>query len=774
MGYGGIDMKTCSEKKRFGVLALAVSGALAQMSAHAEDLDVKALTTPTNFVELGAANVSQTSAKFGEYNGLNKDAVYGIGNFSVQGGGAHDGSDGTRQWQVKGRDIGLTSREFGATIGDQGQWNLGIGYDELQHNLTNTYQTPQQGSMGGNNFTLPANFGAINSATGQPSARTLNANQLGAFHTEEVSTTRKNSSFNAGYIFNPQWSTKFEYNHLDQSGAKLIGTGAQGGINLTGGSSGRGEANNILMNPTNYTTDTYNLAFNWVGDKGSLTASYFASVFRDANNSLNWQNNLETGASACVGVNCFQNNSMSTAPSNTFQQLNLIGNYAFSSSTKLSGGLSYGRNTQDASYGPTTIGQPNGTTANSMQAGGLPQSSLDGSVVTTHADLKLTNQTTKDLVLSAGFKYNERDNQTSSNTYKYYNLGGLAAGQAYTAVNTPYSNRKTQYDLAADYRLAKGQNLRLAYEYDDIKRWCDHNAVAGAECVASPSSRENKLGLTYRLKAGDSVSLTTGYTYSKLDGDFNNTYLSPIGNSPQAGINGKDVPGFVAYPYASRTQDIFKAGVTWQATEQLDLGLTGRYSHDKYDATLGVQNGKTTSINLDATYTYSENGSVSAYASWQNSDRNMQNQGSNTATQNWTDKLSQDDQAFGLSAKQGGLMGGKLELMGDVSYSFGKSGYSTQVPYTSGATLCSLSTQLTCGSTPDVKSTLTSLKLTGTYSIDKKSKVALIYLYQKLNSNDYYYNGYQYGYTPNRVMPSNEQAPNYNVNVIAVTYTYIF
>jgi len=112
--------------------------------------------------------------------------------------------------------------------------------------------------------------------------------------------------------------------------------------------------------------------------------------------------------------------------------------------------------------------------------------------------------------------------------------------------------------------------------------------------------------------------------------------------------------------------------------------------------------------------------------------------------------------------------------MGDVSYSFGKSGYSTQVPYTSGATLCSLSTQLTCGSTPDVKSTLTSLKLTGTYSIDKKSKVALIYLYQKLNSNDYYYNGYQYGYTPNRVMPSNEQAPNYNVNVIAVTYTYIF
>ena len=102
---------------------------------------------------------------------------------------------------------------------------------------------------------MPTNFGTINAAVGQPSARVLTATQLGAFHTEEVGTTRKNASFGAGYTFSQELSLQFDYNHLVQSGAKLIGTGSQGGINLTGGSTGRAEGNNIIMNPTNYQTD---------------------------------------------------------------------------------------------------------------------------------------------------------------------------------------------------------------------------------------------------------------------------------------------------------------------------------------------------------------------------------------------------------------------------------------------------------------------------------------------------------------------------------------
>jgi len=654
-------------------------------------------------------------------------------------------------------------------VSNQGQWNLDLGYDELRHNISDTYQTPQQGSMGGNNFTFPATFGTINGGA-NPSARTLTAAQQSAFHTEDVGTTRKNTSFGAGFNFSPQLSLRFDYNHLDQSGAKLIGTGAQGGIALTGGSTGRAEANNIIMNPTNYKTDSVNLALNWIGDNGHLTGGYYGSMFRDGYDSVSFQNSMASAASGCVGVACFTNQALSTAPSNNFHQLNLTGGYAISPRTKLVGGLSYGRNTQNDSYTATSIMQTSGVAYDMMQAGGLPQSSLNGRVITRHADLKLTHQTTKDLVLSAGYKYNERDNRTPSNTYLYKNLGN----GNYTGVNNPYSNKKTQIDLAADYRIAKGQSLRVGYERETIKRWC--NSVAdGFQCVASPSSDENKLALGYKRQMGNDVKLNVGYAYASRHGDFDPTYVANTGNRGAATVNGGDKLGYVGFPYASRKQDIYKAGVNWQATEMLDVGLNGRYSKDKYDATLGVQDGQTTNINLDATYAYNDNGSVSAYASWHDSERELRNglNGSATVapTSIWTNQLKQDGYSIGLNTKHTGLMGGKLEFLGDLSYSFDKSRYSTQLPYLA---TCSASGTLTCGDTPDIKSTLIALKLTGTYQLDKKSKIAVSYLYQNLKSEDYYYNSLQYGYTPNRVMPTNELAPNYSVNMVAASYIYSF
>lgn len=759
-------MKTNNENMRSNILALAVQGALIAMfamplvthAADAADDETAALTQPTNSIEIGATNVSRDSAKFGEYNGLDENGLYGVANINLRGGNAYDGGDGIMRWEVKGIDLGTTSRSLGGSVSNQGQWNIGINYDELRHNISDTYQTPQQGSMGGNNFTMPANFGWIN-AGAAPSARSLDSTQLGAFHTESIHTDRKNTSFGAGYMFSPQLSVQFDYNHLEQDGAKLIGTGAQGG----GGASWRAEANNIIMNPTNYTTDTFNLDLNWVGDKGHLTGGYYGSIFRDKYNSLSWQNAFTNGAACASGGTCaYQTNTMSTAPDNSFHQFNLTGGYAFTSSTKLAGGLSYGRNTQDDGYAPGAV----------MQAGigVLPQSSLDGKVITTHADLKLTNQTTKDLSLSGAFKYNERDNQTDSNTYLYKNLGNAN----YTGVNLPYSNRKTQYELAADYRVAKGQNLRLAYEREDIKRWCD-GVIGGAQCVASPSSDEDKLGLTYRFKALENVNFNAGYSYAKRRADFDHNYKANTGTYGIATLNAGDKLGYVAYPYATRNQHLVKAGVNWQATEKLDMGLNGRYAKDDYDATLGVQDGRTASINLDATYSYKENSSVSAYASWQRGERNLRN-GFNgtqtlTATSIWSNKLEDDSNAIGLNTKHSGLMGGKLEVLGDLSYSLDKSQYSTKVPYLA---TCSATNTLSCGSTPDIRTQLITFKLAGNYQVDKHSKVALGYIYQHLNSDDYYYNGLQYGFTPNRVMPTFEQDPSYSVNVVTATYIYTF
>ncbi len=782
-------MKTHNEMK-VSILALAVQGALVAMfalpmMANAEDAasaDATALKRPTNFVEIGAKNVVHDSAKFGEYNGLDESGVYGVANIDVRGGDAYEDGDGTTRWQIKGADLGTTSRSIGGSISNQGLWDLQINYDELRHNISDTYQTPQQGHMGGNHFTFPTAFGAFNGQA-NPSSRLMSPTKLGLFDTKDVHSDRKNTTFGASYTFSPQISLQFDFNHLDQDGAKLIAVGALGGVHAVTGlpaasnRSWRAEAVNIIMNPTNYKTDTVNLALNWTGDKGHLTAGYYGSFFRDGYNSVSSQNAMyATGATPVAGT--YQTNVMSTAPDNQLHQFNLTGGYAFSPATKLAGGFSYGRNTQDNSY---LAGRPEIVLA--------PRSNLNGEVITTHADLKLTHQATKDLSLSGGIKYNERDNQSPSNMYQYFAINGISTNPAAvdSAANAPYSNRKVQVELAGDYRLSKGQNVRLAYEHEYIKRWCDDYAISGANCLVNPSNDEDKLGISYRLKALENVSFNAGYTYAKRRDDFQGNAITPLAGlntlTPDD-VNALNYPGFIAHPYAQRDQNQVKAGVNWQATEKLDLGLSGRYVHDDYDVKLGAQNGHTESINLDATYAYTENGSISAYATWQNRESKFKSGAAGLGASNeqpsyallvaptniWSSKLEDESTAFGLNARHKGLLAGKLELIGDFSYSLDKSKYSTK----NWLANCATDKVFSCGDLPDIKNRLITFKLAGNYQIHKNGKLELGYTYQHLESDDYYYNGYQYGYTPNRVMPTNEQEQTYSVNVITAAYRYEF
>lgn len=779
-------MKTRKENLAVTALSLAVQGALVAMcamplAASAQDADTAALTQPTNYVEIGAENVSKDSAKFGQYNGLNKSDGYLIGNFGLKGGDGYGMGPGTTRWSITGNDLGTTSRELGATVGSQGQWNLGINYDELQHNLADTYQTPLQGAMGGNSFTLPANFGVINEDRGAVGTQALTAAQLADFHQQDVHTKRKNTGFTAGYNFNPQWNVKFDYNRLDQSGAKLMGTGTDelllSGLAAAGpaGGSYSPEKSFLMMNPTDYQTDTYNLAFNWTGEKAFFSAGYYGSFFKDAYNSVTWPNPFVSKASTGTaptlnGVAGYLQNTLSTMPNNDFNQLNLTGGYNFSPTTRLAGGLSYGRNTQNAGY-PGAV----------MQNNAYPQS-LDALVKTTHADLHLTNQASQKMTLSAGLKYDERDNQTASNPYAFYTLGA----DPVTSYNTPESNRKTQVELAGDFRIDNNHKLRVAYNYEDYQRWCNNFPAGAAQaaseakagyytngsCFQVPESKENKLSADYRLKAGEAVGFNAGYSYAKRNSDVLNSFYNPM----QGFAEGFENYGWVAFFDASRTEQLAKAGVNWQANEKLSLNLNGRYLDDKYDdSTLGVQKGHMGSVNLDASYSYSRYGVVSAYYSYQKRERDMLSGAGRFAlvapTQIWSNQLSDEEDTVGLSAKQKGLMAGKLELAGDLTYSLGKSGYSTQVPYLA---TCGLSTSLTCGSTPDIKNEMTQFKLTGTYSLDKVSQVLMGYLFQHLKSNDYYYNGYQYGYTSTGLLPTNEQAPSYSQNVVFAAYKYSF
>ena len=339
-----------------------------------------------------------------------------------------------------------------------------------------------------------------------------------------------------------------------------------------------------------------------------------------------------------------------------------------------------------------------------------------------------------------------------------------------------------QYEAPAAYRITNAQNVNFGYEHESIKRWCN-GVVGGAQCVSSPASNEDKMNLAYRLKALDNVNFNAGYTYANRRADNDPSFLANAGNYASttavssSALNAGNYLGYIAYPYANRNQNIGKAGVNWQVTQKLDVGANGRYTYDTYDAKLGVQNGQAAGVNVDTTYNYAENSNVSAYWNWQNGQRNLRNGASNNGasqivapTSIWTNRLNDNSNTLGIMTRRGGLFNGKLDLIGDLSYSLNTTSYSTQVPYAT----CGTSTTLTCGALSPIKNEMWSLKLTSNYQLYKNGKLSLTYMYQKLNSNDYYYNAQQVGYTPNSLMPTNLQMQNYAINVIGLTYNHSF
>jgi MtrB/PioB family decaheme-associated outer membrane protein len=772
-------MKTRNGKMKVRALALAVEGVLVAMYAmpvHADDGQAAALTIPASSMEVGVLYTPQSSAKFGEYTGVNKSGGYLNGNFSLRGGDAYGDSNGTRRYEFTGSDLGLTSRSVGVTMGNQGQWSLGINYDQLTHYTSDNFQTPYVGNMGGDIFRLPG-FGAA------ANTRTLSAAQLGLFHNLDVNNNRDNISLTSTRILNRQWDIKLDFNHLDQSGAKLQSFGSS---NFGGAT---GEKISLLPMPTNSRTESANLALNWVGDKGHATLAYYGSFYRDNYNGFKF----DTFSTAIPVLQTF-----GTPPNNNFQQVNLTGGFALSNRTKLAGGLSYAYNTQDTAYaydtGAVTAGLPPS-----------PTTSLNGYVATIHADLKLTDQTTKNLALSAGIKYDDRNNRTASNIYDSRAINP-AAGNIYHYPNTPLSIKRTGVELAGDYRVDPKQKIRLAINYDQIDRQCNQYAVggggaglvpaappyaAGTNCVTATSTRDPKFSATYRLKASDDVNFNIGYGFSarrtSFDENARAAFVEPgasLPGAPISGLNAGDYRGFHPYFESSRNQNMLKTGANWQATDKLTFTAGARYTDDNYLSTLGVQKGHAWGLDLDTTYNYREQGAITVYLTQQQRTRDVTDMQRSpfvapSATvpsgATFSNNLRDTDSTVGLNLKQGGLMGGKFDLAGDVTYSLGKSEYYTKLNYAllSGPP-CTDPTILSCGSLPAIHNAMMQFKLNGTYQLEKNMKLALGYLYRNLRSNDFYYNGLQYGYTPSSVLPTNQTAPSYHVNMVFTSFIYSF
>lgn len=779
----------CKVAPPVSALTLAVQGAVAVLSmlalapaAHADD-DLAKLIQPTSSIELGGTYTQHKSAQFGQYNGLYDSGATLIGNIDLLGGDSYGEQPGTMRWSITGSDLGLSTRSLDATVVNQGHWKIDLGYDQLRHQITDSYQTPLVGS--GNSYTMPPGFGIVSKARGAPGTQALTPTQQAFFHTQNLYSQRGTTHFGAEHNFGPGLDLRFHWTHIDQSGAKLIGSGTDAQTTsaafVAAGYKPGNESVQLLANPTSSHTDNFDLALNWSGERGFATIMYAGSRYRDDYSALYFPNpytsTAATNGTVLPGANPYPVDLLSTPPSNENNEIKISGGYTLTPATRFTGGLSYGRNTQNMGYAWEPAEMQNPT---------LPVTSLDGLVVNTHADARLSNRTTRALTLSAGLVYNKRDNRTASYAYPFYTLGGDAA----TPVNVPESYSHTVTDVAADWRLTPRQTLHASLSNDTMHRWCNNGAavalgeslaaaVAGyytdVSCVQVPSQRENKLALNYRVRASDTLNLRVGWDFADRKSTVNPSFYNPM----QSFSEGFENYGYLAYFQASRRENLLRAGVNWEPSQALTLSLDGFVTQDSYgDSPLGVQNGHSANVNLEADYQWSLQTSTAVFASWQWRTRDLLSASGRDAVStakltDWTNNLRDQALTFGASASRRGLLADKLALKAEVSYSLDTTRYSTAAA--AGFTCNTGGTSgYNCGNVPDIRNELLRLRLSGQYRLDKSNSLQFGYLYEKLNSNDYLYNFYQLGYTGTAVMPANFSNPSYTQNVVFLAYRHSF
>ena len=169
-----------------GVLSAASAAAAPDTSAwKCESCPYPKGTTGT--VEVGVGTVSDDSAKFGDYTGLDNDGAYLL----LGGDVSHRGESGYFA-DLSATDLGIDARTFEAKAGREGLYSLRLGYGEIPRHFADDAMTPFLGN-GGNVLDAAELPGFPSDTTGaMPLSTTLQPVELG--YSERASTWAANGS----------------------------------------------------------------------------------------------------------------------------------------------------------------------------------------------------------------------------------------------------------------------------------------------------------------------------------------------------------------------------------------------------------------------------------------------------------------------------------------------------------------------------------------------------------------------------------------------------
>jgi MtrB/PioB family decaheme-associated outer membrane protein len=592
---------------------LAASAAMAAPGVDTSQWKCSACPEPdkgiTGSVDLGAGVVSDKSAKFGDFNGLDRHGGYLIG-----GGELRSRSESGYYNTVNGTDLGLRSRAIKAETGQEGSFAVKFGYSEIPHSVSDSGATPFLGASS-TVQTLPAGYPAATTAD-MPLGTTLQPVELG--------TKRTRYDLGAAFTGNENWTHRVVLRHDVRDGTQRIG--------------GSFFANaSQLVAPVDQITDQLEASTTFTGRGGQVTLAYQGSIFRNSAESLTWSNPFTSGA---LGASTGQ---LALAPDNQAHQVTGSGSYELSPTLRASGELSLGQMTQDAPFLAATVNSSIGPVA-------LPSQSLHGKVDTFGASVRLTATPIDALRLNASLSRDKRDNKTPSLLYALVSTDLFLAT---SRTNQPYSYTTDKLKLSGDYRLSKTFKAALGFDQDNRQRTLQevgttHEGTVWARVSAQPL---DKLGLSLKVSHAD-----------RKNGDYN----------PVAAIDPAENPLLRKYNLAGRQRDSFSVRADYALAEGFSLGLDGGASIDKYkQSTLGLTNGRSGNLGLDLSAAITEQTQAHVFVQAERL-RSRQAGSQAFAQADWWAHSADATDVFGLGVTQS-AMKGKLVLGADLVVSHSRS-----------------------------------------------------------------------------------------------------
>ena len=300
------------------------------------------------------------------------------------------------------------------------------------------------------------------------------AADLPLFKNVDLSTKRKTFDAGVNYEAAPDVGLQFSVRSQHRDGLQPLGTVSR---------SAGGDISTVIPYLIDTNTNQVTASATYKADRAYLQGGYYASLFTNNVSSVSWQN----WASGPSGGNAGIVNSISSAPSNTFHQVNFTGRYNLSKTARVTATGSYGRNRQNDLFN---------TSATTPV---VPMSSLNGLVVWSSFSAKVTSRPVKPLNLTASYKFDERDDRTPIAIYQYADaeeaveananfpagpnnpLGAVLAQNA--NANRPYSQKLNHFTGEAEYALGHHEWLKGGYDFERIDHWCTGSwiscAVAG-------------------------------------------------------------------------------------------------------------------------------------------------------------------------------------------------------------------------------------------------------------------------------------------------------